>query len=198
MPELQIKAIRTCLISDPLVFQFFHLRSREEEKSPLWRLFLFVHVDSCTSGESLTESFVELREMHLARSDAECDRDDGSQQFTVFPGRDSRGWQCVHPVQSQFLCRTAHTHLEDIIIRRFQPEPRTKDVSDAEAFALPFKEPSRALQLEPELHETFQSIGYAFAPHDSAIQTSLMALTVWGILNGNHIEEFLMTNDLMT
>ena len=134
----------------------FYLLSKE--KPPLWRLFLFVHVDGCASWKSLAVGFVELREVHFAHTDVERDCYEGAEQFAVFARVERRRWQNVVAVQCQFLCGSAEANFPDEVVCRPEPEPRTEDIADAEPFALACEELPRALQPDPELYEAFLSV----------------------------------------
>ena len=70
-------------------------------------------------------------------------------------------WQLIVPIYRLFVILInddAVTYLPDEIVRCFRAIPLYEHMPDAESFVLTPEEASRALQLQPELHETILSI----------------------------------------
>ena len=64
-------------------------------------------------------------------------------------------WQLVKSIDLVTGSRGTHAHFPDQVISGFYAEPRLQDATHTEAVVLRSEQLPRALQLLPELHETF-------------------------------------------
>ena len=104
---------------------------------------------------------VEGMEVYLADADVEGNRDESSQELTVFTWVEYGWWQRVVTIDLVVVVEyDAVADFPDEVICGSCAIPLLQDISDAESVVLICEEASRALQLQPELHETLLGIVY--------------------------------------
>lgn len=117
-----------------------------------------VDVQWGSSWEGDGVGLVEGAEGDFAAADAECDGNDGSQEFAMLAGEDPGRRQFVVAVDGHILEGSLVTDFPDEVVGGSESEPRLQDVPDTIAFVLLFEKPPRVLQPKPEPHETFLGV----------------------------------------
>ena len=117
-----------------------------------------VDVQWGSSWEGDGGGLVEGAEGDFAAADAECDGNDGSQEFAMLAGEEPGRRQFIVAVDGHILDGCFVTDFPDEVVGSSETEPRFQDVTDAISLALPFQKPSRVLQPKPEPHETFLGV----------------------------------------
>ena len=108
---------------------------------------LLIHIDGCAPRKGNRIGLIEGFEVHLAHTNVQADRHDGSEQFTMHTRTERWRGQRIVTTDALVVDDRALADLPDEVIVGLGTEPRLQDVADAEALVLTCQKAPRALQL---------------------------------------------------
>ena len=108
--------------------------------------FLLIHIEGCALGEGDAVSCVQIVKTHLAQTDAQPHRHDGSQQFAMLARIERGRRQLIQSAKLLVADDGIAAHLPDKLVGGLVAKPHLQHIADTEPLILSSEEAPRALQ----------------------------------------------------